>query len=262
MGKYFNVEVKPTIAASRQAVNSSVFGATDVLFDWTSFQIPKGAARLIGITYIVRGKNGAAQTSADLDFYFAKTISGTAPATMGLINATAAAAPVVSNHIIGMTRIDTDGGYGESGFDHFTIAKSGGGGSDQFSLPNVVLQGEPESGDNVGYDTLYIGAVVGTNGCDFGTTVLVSNAIAADNTTVIPTQATADGNDDPNAELKFAVGDVIHSATDDELGTIASIASFSTAQNITLTANNVDAIADNEEIFNINPIRIILSFEK
>ena len=258
---YFTVEVKPTIAASHQAGNSSVYAGGDVLFDWTSFQIPKGAARYLGATVVFRGKNGSAQTVGDIDFFFAKTINGTAPATMGNSNLTASSAPVVSNHIIGMARIDDGGSYGESGWDRFSVAQTGG--SSEPAIPgDLVIQGEPDSGDNVGYDTIYLGAITGA-AHDFGTTVLVSNAIAADNTTVIPTQATSDGDDDPNAELKFAVGDVIHSATDDELGTIASIAAFgSGAQNITLTANNVDAIADNEEIFNINPIRIILSFEK
>ena len=257
---YFTVEVKPTILASHQAGNSSVYADGDILFDWTSFQMPKGAAKLIGATCVFRGKNGGVQTASDVDFFFAKTIDGVAPPTIGLSNGTAACGPAVSNHIVGMARLDDGGSWGENKFDRFSIAQSGG--SSEPSIPaEVVIQGEPDSGDNVGYDTMYLGAITGT-ALDFGTTVLVSNAIAADNTTVIPTQATADGNDDPNAEFKFAVGDVIHSATDDELGTIASIAAFSTAQNITLTANNVDAIADNEEIFNINPIRIILSFEK
>ena len=43
MGKYFTVEVKPTIAASKQ--NLGAFSANDVLFNWTEFDIPKGAAR-------------------------------------------------------------------------------------------------------------------------------------------------------------------------------------------------------------------------
>ena len=65
MGKYFTVEVTPTITASRQAANSSVYSAGDILFDWTSFQMPRGAARLIGLTAVMRGKNGASQTISD-----------------------------------------------------------------------------------------------------------------------------------------------------------------------------------------------------
>ena len=40
MGKYFTVEVKPTVTASKQHLGG--FTAGDVLFDWTEFEIPKG----------------------------------------------------------------------------------------------------------------------------------------------------------------------------------------------------------------------------
>ena len=43
--KYFTVEVKPTIAASKQAL--AAFTDGDLLFDWTSFQIPRGPAKLV-----------------------------------------------------------------------------------------------------------------------------------------------------------------------------------------------------------------------
>ena len=255
---YFTVEVKPTILASHQAANSSVYAAGDILFDWTSFQMPKGAAKLIGATCVFRGKNGGAQLASDVDFFFAKTINGVAPPTIGLSNGSAACGPAVSNHIVGMARLDDGGSWGENGFDRFSIAQSGG--SSEPSIPTeVVIQGEPDSGDNVGYDTVYLGAITGT-ALDFGTTVLARGGEAA-GVTVVETDKGAD--DDPDAELIFAPGDVLHSATDDVLGTVASIAAFaSSKQDITFTAVTPDAIADNEEIFNINPIRIILSFKK
>ena len=140
---YFTVEVKPTIPASHLAGNSSVYAIKDVLFDWTAFQIPKGAASLMGITVVMRGKNGAVQGAHDVDFFFAKTINGVAPATMGNSNVTAAALPVVSNHILGFTRIDDAGAYGEAGFDYFSVAK-GGGTSPGFPSANLVIQGEPD----------------------------------------------------------------------------------------------------------------------
>jgi hypothetical protein len=106
---------------------------------------------------------------------------------------------------------------------------------------------------------VYLGAITGT-ALDFGTTVLARGGEAA-GVTVVETDKGAD--DDPDAELIFAPGDVLHSATDGVLGTVASIAAFaSSKQDITFTAVTPDAIADDEEIFNINPIRIILSFEK
>jgi len=255
---YFTVEVKPTILASHQAGNGSVYAVNDVLFDWTAFQIPKGAASLMGITVVMRSKNGAVQGTHDVDFFFAKTVDGVAPPTMGDANQSASALPVVSNHILGFTRIDDAGAYGENAFDYFSVAK-GGGTSPGFPSANLVIQGEPDSGDNVGYDTIYLGAITG-GALDFGTTVLARGGEAA-GVTVVETDKGS--NDDPNAELIFAPGDILHSATDDVLGTVSSIAAFgSSKQDITFTAATPDVIADNEELFNVNPIRIILSFEK
>ena len=48
--KYFTVEVKPTIAASKQAL--AAFADGDLLFDWTSFQIPRGPAKLVNATIV------------------------------------------------------------------------------------------------------------------------------------------------------------------------------------------------------------------
>ena len=55
LSKYFTVKVKPTITASLQ---TGVFTAGDVVWDWTSFEVPKGTNRIIGATLMVRGTNG------------------------------------------------------------------------------------------------------------------------------------------------------------------------------------------------------------
>ena len=261
MSKYFTVEVVPTIPGEHQAANSSEYNQKDVLFDWTSFQVPKGANKLTAVTAVFRGTNGGVQVARDLDLVFAKSINGTAPTTLGNSNATVSAAPVVANHIIGLTHLDSGGDYGASGFDFFNVAATGSGAAASL-IPEIVLEGEPNTGDNVGFDTLYIGGIAGGQ-FDFGTKVLVRGAISADNTTTIPTDLEGSADGDPNAETVFAVGDVLETATGDTVGTIASISAFdSDHQDIILTANNVEAIADNEELYNVNPIRIILSFEK
>ena len=258
--KHFTVEITPTIPGERQAAGSAAYSDNDVLFDWQAFQIPKGAARLVSIAIIMRGKDGGPQESKDIDFFFAKTVDGVAPATLGNSNATASAAPVVANHMIGWTHIDSGGDFGGKTLDHFSAGATGSGAVGS-NIPAIVLQGEPNSGTNVGFDTLYIAATCAEANISFGTTVLVRGAITADNTTTIPTDAGSD--DDPNAENVFAVGDVIETGTGDTVGTISSISAFDTDhQDIILTANNVEAIADNEELFNVNPIRVILSFER
>ena len=258
-GKHFTIEVKPTIAGNRQSAGSAAYSDNDVLFDWASFQIPKGGAKLVSIAVIMRGKDGGPQESKDIDFFFAKEISGVAPATLGSSNGTASAAPAVANHIIGWTHIDGGGDFGGRTLDHFSVGASGSGAVGS-NIPALVLQGE-NTGVNVGFDNLYIAATCAEANISFGTTVLVRGAIEANSTRTIPTDAGSD--DDPNAENVFAVGDVIETGTGDTVGTVASISAFDTNhQDIILEANNVEAIADNEELFNVNPIRIILSFER
>ena len=260
MNKHFSIEVKPTIPGEQQAANTAVYTAKDVLFDWEPIQVPKGACKLTAITAVFRGTDGGAATNVkDFDLVFAKSIDGTAPATLGNSNASVSAAPVVANHIIGIAHVDASGGYGNESFDFFNVGAAGTGAAANL-MPNLVLEGEPASGTNVGFDTIYVAALAGGQ-FSFGTTVLVRGAISADNTTTIPTDKGSDDN--PNAETIFAVGDVLETGTGDTVGTISSISAFDTNhQDIILTANNVEAIADNEELFNVNPIRIILSFEK
>ena len=257
--KYFTVEVNPFIAASAQAAGSAAYSADDVLFDWASFQVPRGANKLIGVTAVIRGADGATNGVTDLDFYFAKSISGTAPVSIGLANRTADGKPIVSNHLIGLAHIDGAQDYGNNSLDLFSIASTGGGGAGNL-IPGIVLEGEPSSGDNVGYDTLYVAG--STNAAiSFGTTVLTRGAVTDDTTLIVETDKGSD--DDPDADLIFAVGDVLHSATDDVLGTIGSIGAFDTNnQPITFTAPITDDLGDNEELFNVNPIRLILSFER
>ena len=255
---FFTIEVIPTLPADRQAANSSVFSAGDVLFNWTSFQIPRGAARLLGATVVFRGKNGGAQTALDLDLYFAKTVNNIDPTNLGVINSTADAKPFVSNQILGFTRLDDAAGFGENNLDFFTVGMSGGGQNPAIHT-NLVIQGEPDSGAGIGTDKIFIGGICG-GGYDFGTTVLARGGEAA-GVTVVETDKGS--NDNPSAETIFAPGDVLHGATGAVLGTVQSITTFgSSKQDITFTAPTAEVLDDNEEIFNINPIRIILSFEK
>ena len=262
MGKYFNVTLRPTITASTQ--HAAAFAAGDVLFDWTAMQVPKGSSRLLSTIATIRGTNAADQTAVDMELFFAKSINGTAPSTLGALNdpvdtatATASTATGWFRNIIGRQFFDADvNGMGSSDDLVYinTIQSPGNIGSG-----SLVLTGEPESGDNVGYDTIYV-AGIAQGALDFSTTVLARGGEAADVTVV---ETDKGSNDDPNADLIFQPGDVLHSGTDDVLGTVKSIAAFgSSKQDINFTAGTSDIIADNEEIYNINPVTLIFSFEK
>ena len=278
-GKHFTVEVIPTVPASTQVAHNSA----DLLFDWTSFQVPRGANKLIGLTLICRGTDGGTQAAKDATFFFAKTDNKTAPETLATANATITAAPATTNHLIGQTHIESSD-FGSAAFDYIAMAATGGGGANNH-VPNLVLEGEVDSGDNVGYDTLYIGAAAGAaSSFNFGTGVVISRTVDVSGLSAAQlVNADIEGTD---PRLAFAVGDIIHATDDIILGEIESMADANTitfkADGSTTTSlkgeytvpadlaawkiqNGAGAagdLASSDELFNIHPMKIILSFER
>ena len=243
MGKYFNVTVKPTITASLQAGGTVAGG--DIAFDWTSFDIPKGASKLIGLTVLLRGTNGARQEKG-IDFYFAKTVDGVAPGSLGTLSATANGSKY-QNHLIGASTIQA--GDFKDGLDIMSVASSGhGAGGNQ--IPAVVLEGEPNTGTHVGVDKLYL-AGIAAGALDFRSTV-ICDGIQATSQAVLTVKTTS-------ALTNFAVGDVLHDEDDRAMGTVLTVDS---ATQMTMAANLANATVDDKDLYNINPITLIMSFEK
>ena len=219
MAKYFTVEINPLIPASTQVA----YTAKDVLFDWTSFQIPKGAAKLISVAAVFRGIDGGVQTARDLDLYFAKSIKGVAPVTLGAVNATQTGKPILSYHLIGQTHIETTD-FGNSGWDFMNMAQTGGGAAAS-NIPMCVLEGEPASGTNVGCDTIYVGGNAG-GALNFGSAVVTSRAVDVSGLSSAElVNADIEGTDPRNA---FAVGDIIHATDDIIVGEISAMADANT----------------------------------
>lgn len=258
MSKFFTVEVKPIIPAGKQA--AEVFGGdgvNDLLFDWTPFQVPKGAHKLTSIAVAFRGSDGNVQTAFAFDLHFARTINNVAPPSMGVINGTMSAVPALTNHMIGMCGLDV-GDFGTNGWDLIGAAQTGGGSASN-NTPNLVLQGEPDSGDNVGYDTLYIGGEMGPDdttddfGFDFRSTCETNNAGGAQGTgqpeLVVSTK---------NALKVFAPGDTVHDEDDRLMGVVKTVAS----SKLVFEDNLANASVNDKDLYNINPIKITLSFEK
>ena len=106
--KHFVIEVKPTITASKQA--SMADG--DVLFDWTALTIPRGSAKLTNLTVMLRGNDGSPQTARDINFYFAKSIDGVAPGSLGTLSATANGIGYY-NHLIAKVHLEASGDTGK-----------------------------------------------------------------------------------------------------------------------------------------------------
>jgi len=268
MGKYFNVVVKPTITASKLA---TVYGSSgDVVFDWHAVDVPKGASKLMGVTAVIRQKHGTAGNEHAFQLVYGKSINGVAPTSLGTNNASADGVGYFNN-VIGKSTVTTNDYMSDILDNGVTIAALAQGGASS-EKPSIVLEGEPDSGTNVGYDKLYVGMI--TEGAfDFSTNANLDAAVDVSGLSAA-TITTIDGT---AADKAFAVGDVLHAQDDIIVGEIASL----DADNITFrhdgengTPANFAAwqiqngagaagdLADDDELFNVNPIKIILHFEK
>ena len=250
MGKYFTVEVKPTIP-NVAAGQHAAFSANDVVFDWYAFDIPKGTSRLIGATIETRPKGdaGATVNEFDIDLLFAKTVNGNAPTSLGTVNSAPTANVNSSNQMVGFLDNSAFAGH-EAHLDSTAFCQIK---QTLSTLP--VFTGEPDSGTNVGYDRFYI-AGIAHGAFDFTSGVLINEG------TLDGSEFTVDGVD---PRLFMAVGDVIaatttaNNAVSKALGTIASMGDANT---ITLTAATNEAPVDGDIIYNTTPMRFQLHFEK
>jgi len=245
MGKYFTVEVKPTIAASKQA--AATFATADVVFDWTAFDVPKGTNKLIDAVVVSRGTDGSRQ-DFQLDYHFAKSRNGNAPASIGTLNATANGTGYY-NDLIGAFTIAEASFY--HGLDNVSVGSIGRTGTAHGEVVQPCLTGEPDSGTNVGFDKLYIAGLGVAGGPNYASTVQVATETAT-STSALVVKTTS-------ALTCFDVGDILHDENDQLIGTIKSITD---ATNIVLEANAASVSAVNKDLYNINPMTIILSFER
>ena len=246
MGKYFTVDVKPTITASKQ--HTAAFTAGDVLFDWTEVQIPKGTSKVIGAAALVRPKGNAAVTANPFGIFM--LFSKTNTQTLGTINTAPTTVP--TNDLLGLLEIEDTNSYPPSQLKSTTIGMAGRA-SNTSTQANVLIT-PSQTGDNVGYDKFYVAGMA--NGAfDFTSILVVSDAdIASAAHTSIVTAGTSMDN-----RKHFIADDVIHAQDDAVVGTLASVAE----SGITLTSElGTSVLTNGDTLYNINPIRIILFFEQ
>ena len=238
--KYFNITVKPDITGGNAV---TAFADDDLMFDWTEFSVPKGGARLIGITSIYRGTNGSRQEFAS-DIYFAKASkNNSAPTSLGTVNSSVSGIGYFNN-LLGCLNVPvTDF---RDGLDYMSVAHT----NVVATGPGFVMDDITHSSGYTGYNKYYLG-VVAKGAFDFGTGVLADDPISASDTTA--TVKTVD------ARKVFAVGDVLVDNGNAAIGTIKSIGS---ATAITFEAGATEAVAGDDEIVNKNPVTYVLHFER
>jgi len=263
MGKYFNVTVKPVIDVA--ALHAGNITNGEVLFDWFGFDIPKGAARLVGVTALYRGKNGADYTPADFELFWAKgekhpNSNGVlTPITLG-DDGGAVDTPGWFHLIQGKTYIDSSRGTNDGDLIYGNVINAsivGGGSPDAATITReasengLVLQGEPDSGTNVGYDKIYVSAIAkGTHAWGAGEMVVGTITPTDSPIIIVKTLSTL---------LTLGFGDVLKDEDDQALGTVKTVDS---ATQITLEANCANASEVDKIVYNTTPITLLLSFEK
>jgi|TARA_R110000822_G_C15195184_1_gene481779 hypothetical protein len=276
VNKYFNVEVKPTILASQLA--ASAYSSGDVVFDWHAIDVPKGASKLIGVTAVMRQKHGTAGNEFAFQLVYGKSINNVAPSSLGTGSATADGTGYYNN-VIGKSTFTTNDYMSDILDNGVTIAALAQGGASS-EKPSIVLEGEPNSGTNVGYDKLYVG-MIAEGAFDFTTAAEISQAITIADNTGSFADADVEGTE---LNLVFAPGDVIHAADDIIIGEVDTVAAAAmtfkfggeattSGTNYTVPADlaafvtqngagTAGDLADGDELINVNPIKIILHFEK
>ena len=252
---YFTVRITPDIVDGdiskiiADDKTDAPFADGDLVFDWQPLQVPKGTNKLVSISGYIMGEDGGTQSNTDLSFIFAKSVNNVAPTTLGEENAAQTACFELPLHYLGAVKIEGTGSpiVGPAFGDAFSTGYEGG--NNGYTC-NLVLEGEPDSGQNVGFDVIYV-ACFTKAALDFSTGVLSTGAISADAQTTIAV-------DTVDARKSFVKGDKVYVHDVDTLcGTVSSVASGV----ITLEANNAVAIANNDEIMNGSPMKISFGFE-
>ena len=252
-GKYYlTPKVKPQVTK----MGNVAYTADDVLFDWTSFEIPRGTCAMTSVFATIVGTNGGAGNAKNFDILFAKSVNGVAPPSLGDSNdakspiKTTAARP----WIIGYKGVDAseleDAGDGLSSYNVLGIGR----GSAQTFTPynQIIIEGEPQHSSTNGYQTIWV-AGLAQGAMDFGTGCNIAGNHSADDLTIV-----VDGTD---ADDLFAVGETIIAFDADGSGetTIGNVTAVA-ADLITVDAAPSE-IADDDEVCHLSPITFRFGFE-
>ena len=249
-GKYYTANVN----IEELGNGETAFSNADVLFNWTSFEIPKGAACLKSIQVAMKGTDGADANKLDMELYFAKSINGVAPSAFGALNgaATAALAAACRRNIIGFKLLDGSSRSDDEDLIGYNVWGSGIATVADTAISDLILEGDPSYGGTEGYQTIWV-AGIAKGAFDFGTAVALDQA-GNQAVTTVPTQLTTDGTD---PRIVFMKGDVVQAQDNAAIGTVVSVDSATT-----MTVDAVAAALTDDDTINWKyPLEFILGFE-
>ena len=102
-------DVSKVIGAQTPSATDAPFQSGDILFDWQPIQVPKGTSKLVSISGYIMGQDGGVQVNSDIEFVFAKPVSGVAPTTLGEENEPQTLCFELPKHLIGFAKVDRSG---------------------------------------------------------------------------------------------------------------------------------------------------------
>ena len=264
-GKYQLATIEPKI----DALPNQAFANKDLLFDWTAFQVPKGTCAIKSINITMQGTDAvAANGGIDFGLFFAKSINGVAPPSLGTTNAavTVIKAAAARRHIIAYQAIDSsEMEDGQDALIGYNMLGSGNQNTSNIASNrhDAVLEGDPSFGGDAnhsktveGFQTIWVaGITIGT--ANFGTACLIDSAV-----TDLATR-TFDVSEDTDADDVFAVGDELiacaaNGTSVQVIGTVTAV----TADTVTTDGVGFDgALADDDEVCFRSPITLRLGLE-
>ena len=254
--KYFQKTLRPDVVNGDVSgvintnASDKVFASGDILFDWQPLDLPKGTDAVVNGSIHMYGVDGGATARKDLFLLFAKSNNGVAPTTLGVTNLGVTGCYELPDILLGSMKFEGNtNGQGIIDVTNGSIYYYGVGSSSGTQGPIVLeTSGTPGSATT---QRVYVAGLAGGS-LNFSTGILLNDAshIADDAQTSLP----VDGVD---PRLAFRVGDTVYiHDVDTPVGTVASLS----ANAIVLTANNVGAIANNDEFINAQPFTMNLSF--
>ena len=251
---YFTKTVNCAISGTASGQHAA-FAAGDVLFKPQSFEIPKGGAKLVGVTALIRGKGDRYATANVFPFslLFMRTGNSFGDAN-ALAFANTASVSTITKDFYGSIEVEAADFMGAAVANQcLAIATTGGN-----KASSIVLTADPETpaGDTSGYDKFYV-AGVAQDAFDFTTICRIDDADI--NTSSPGTTLVVSGTHWTNSE-HFTVGDQLIAHDDASIGTIASITDATTLEVTSTIETGVLSNAD--YVYVKHPITLQLHFEK
>jgi len=260
--KYFTKEIKPTLAVADAGMNAA-FSDGDVLFDWTAFTVPLGG-RLIGAHVEIRpkGDSGATPNIFPLELIFSmhkqENTTGdifAQPKSLGALNSAPANPTTITSStdmFIGQVPIVAADFFTA----HDSLALASTSDTNGIVFMNKEDFNERQLTGTKGHTQgkFYVAGIAG-GALDFRSETLIDNG-DLDGPTM-----TVQGTD---PRLHIALGDTVAVCTTAETTAqkAMGIVSGLTSTSIVLTEAFTTAdVANDDIVYNQNPIRIVLTLE-